>query len=51
MSSTLTAMRIMGKEIPKYDKKLLRTYANKITFKRKIKRFIGTLQRIRSGKI
>lgn len=51
MKSTLVAMRIMGRKTPVYDKKLLQSYASQIRFRRRFKRLIGTLQRIRKGKI
>lgn len=51
MGSTFAAMKIMGRKTPLYDKKLLKSYSSQIGFKHRLKRFIGTLQRIRKGKI
>ena len=51
MEVMLRALRMAKKEFPNYNKKTLRGFAQHVTRKLRIKRFLGTVRRVVQGKI
>lgn len=51
MHSSLVALKLVHKEIPKYDMALLRQYAKNMDFLSKSRRFFGVLKRYLQGKL
>lgn len=51
MQTMITAMKLAKKNVPCYNKKVLRELSRNASFIKKIKRFIGTFKRIKQGKI
>lgn len=51
LSTLKAAMRLCGKDFPFYDMSKLKEYAKGFPLKSKLYRFLGTLQRIKQGKI
>lgn len=51
MKSMLTAMKLMGKKVPHYNKEVLKELSKNATLNQKVKRFVGTIKRIKQGKL
>lgn len=51
MEAMFSALKLIGKEVPNYDRGVLKAYASTLNCKEKLKRFIGTLKRSILGRI
>lgn len=51
MTYSMLAMKLTGRTVPKYDKKLLKSYSKHSKLKLKLSIFKGTLKRIKDGKM
>lgn len=51
MGAMLTAMRLCGKNVPSYDKRILKKFGERASFIQKARRLFGTIKRINQGKI
>lgn len=51
MLSMINALKLFRKDYPRYDKKILKSYAKLIPCMVRFKRFAGTIKRIKKGKI
>lgn len=51
MHSMLAAMKLMGRTVPNYNREVLKELSKNGTVKQKAKRFIGTIKRIKQGKL
>ena len=51
MNTSILAMKTLGREVPKYEKGVLKFYAKEISYKEKVHRYLGTIKRILQGKI
>lgn len=51
MHSTLLALRICGRGVPKYNSRLLSSYSKNISTSDRLKRFLGTIKRVIQKKI
>ena len=51
MRSMLAAMKLMGKKVPRYNKEILKELSKNATFNQKVRRFAGTIKRIKQGKL
>lgn len=51
MRVSIFAMKLFGRNVPNYNKKLLRSYSQDLNFKKQSRRFIGIAKRIIQGKI
>lgn len=51
MKSKMMGYHICGRKVPVYDRRLLKEYSKKASFKQKSKMFLGTVKRILQGKI
>ncbi|MGN0473414.1 MAG: Coenzyme F420 hydrogenase/dehydrogenase, beta subunit C-terminal domain [Lachnospiraceae bacterium] len=51
MRAMLFALRICGKSAPHYNREQLKAYSRKLSFKKKFKRFTGTVKRNLKGKM
>lgn len=51
MGAMLTAMQLCGKNVPDYNKETLKRFGKQASLTQKIKRGLGTIKRIKQGKI
>ena len=51
MGAMLFAMRLCGKKVPDYDKKVLITFGKGASLQKKVERMLGTFKRIKQGKL
>lgn len=51
MGTKILAYRLMGRKVPEYSKVILKQYAKEISFKEKMRVFLGTIKRILQHKI
>ena len=51
MGAMLTAMKLCGKSIPRYDRHILNKFGKSGSFVQKARRLFGTIKRIKQGKI
>ena len=51
MHSMLAAMKLMGRTVPNYNRTVLKKLSKNGTVEQKAKRFIGTIKRIKQGKL
>ena len=51
MKSALQALRISKKQGPHYSKKIMNKYSSKVSLRVRLGRFVGTVKRVKAGKI
>lgn len=51
MGAMILAMKLLRKDAPQYDRKILRFFSSKGSLRLKLKRFLGTYKRIKQGRI